>query len=104
MKKLLRSISILLCLCLLLGVSALAAGTGKVCTVEAGDLMFTLPDGMVMLDAEQGGALFDPETLEASLDIMLSNTQGDISTQLLSVIASADSSDAPAFTGVMLKK
>lgn len=103
MKKLLRSISILLCLCLLLGVSALAAGTGKVCTVEAGDLMFTLPDGMVMLDAEQGGALFDPETLEASLDIVLSDAQGDISTQLLSVIASADSSDAPAFTGAMLK-
>lgn len=103
MKKLLRSISILLCLCLLLGVSALAAGTGKVCTVEAGDLMFTLPDGMVMLDAEQGGALFDPETLEASLDIVLSNTQGDMSTQLLSAIASADSSDAPAFTGAMLK-
>lgn len=103
MKKLLQSISILLCLCLLLGVSALAAGTGRVCTVEAGDLMFTLPDGMVMLDAEQGGALFDPETLEASLDIVLSNAQGDISTQLLSAIASADSSDAPAFTGAMLK-
>lgn len=103
MKKLLQSISILLCLCLLLGVSALAAGTGRVCTVEAGDLMFTLPDGMVMLDAEQGGALFDPETLEASLDIVLSDAQGDISTQLLSAIASADSSDAPAFTGAMLK-
>lgn len=103
MKKLLQSISILLCLCLLLGVSALATGTGRVCTVEAGDLMFTLPDGMVMLDAEQGGALFDPETLEASLDIVLSNAQGDISTQLLSAIASADSSDAPAFTGAMLK-
>lgn len=103
MKKLLQSIFILLCLCLLLGVSALAAGTGRVCTVEAGDLMFTLPDGMVMLDAEQGGALFDPETLEASLDIVLSNAQGDISTQLLSAIASADSSDAPAFTGAMLK-
>ena len=103
MKKLLQSISILLCLCLLLGVSALAAGTGRVCTVEAGDLMFTLPDGMVMLDAEQGGALFDPETLEASLDIVLSNAQGDISTQLLSAIASAGSSDAPAFTGAMLK-
>lgn len=103
MKKLLQSISILLCLCLLLGVSALAAGTGRVCTVEAGDLMFTLPDGMVMLDAEQSGALFDPETLEASLDIVLSNAQGDISTQLLSAIASADSSDAPAFTGAMLK-
>lgn len=103
MKKLLQSISILLCLCLLLGVSALAAGTGRVCTVEAGDLMFTLPDGMVMLDAEQGGALFDPETLEASLDIVLSNAQCDISTQLLSAIASADSSDAPAFTGAMLK-
>ena len=103
MKKLLQSISILLCLCLLLGVSALAAGTGRVCTVEAGDLMFTLPDGMVMLDAEQGGALFDPETLESSLDIVLSYAQGDISTQLLSAIASADSSDAPAFTGAMLK-
>lgn len=103
MRKILRSVSILLCLCLLLGVSALAAGTGRVCTVEAGDLMFTLPDGMVMLDAEQGGALFDPETLEASLDIVLSNAQGDISTQLLSAIASAGSSDAPAFTGAMLK-
>ena len=40
MRKILRSVSILLCLCLLLGVSALAAGTGRVCTVEAGDLMF----------------------------------------------------------------
>ena len=53
MRKILRSISILLCLCLLLGVSALAAETRKVCTVEAGDLMFTLPDGMIMLDAGQ---------------------------------------------------
>ena len=42
MRKILRSISILLCLSLLLGVSALAAETRKVCTVEAGDLMFTL--------------------------------------------------------------
>lgn len=33
MRKILRSISILLCLSLLLGVSALAAETRKVCTV-----------------------------------------------------------------------
>ena len=104
MRKILRSVSILLCLCLLLGVSALAAGTGRVCTVEAGDLMFTLPDGMIMLDAGQAGELLDQETLEATLDMVLSDTQySNMNTQLLSAIASADSSDAPAFTGAMLK-
>ena len=104
MRKILRSVSILLCLCLLLGVSALAAGTGRVCTVEAGDLMFTLPDGMIMLDAGQAGELLDQETLEATLDMVLSGTQySNMNTQLLSAIASADSSDAPAFTGAMLK-
>ncbi len=104
MRKILRSVSILLCLCLLLGVSALAAGTGRVCTVEAGDLMFTLPDGMIMLDAGQADELLDQETLEATLDMVLSDTQySNMNTQLLSAIASADSSDAPAFTGAMLK-
>ena len=104
MRKILRSVSILLCLCLLLGVSALAAGTGRVCTVEAGDLLFTLPDGMIMLDAGQAGELLDQETLEATLDMVLSDTQySNMNTQLLSAIASADSSDAPAFTGAMLK-
>lgn len=104
MKKLLQSISILLCLCLLLGVSALAAGTGRVCTVEAGDLMFTLPDGMIMLDAGQAGGLLDQETLDATLDMVLSDTQyGNMSTQLLSAVSSADGSDTPAFSGVMMK-
>ena len=104
MRKILRSISILLCLCLLLGVSALAAGTGKVCTVEAGDLMFTLPDGLVLLDAGKAGGLLDQETLDATLDMVLSDTQyGNMSTQLLSAVSSADSSDAPAFSGVMMK-
>ena len=104
MRKILRSISILLCLCLLLGVSALAAGTGKVCTVEAGDLMFTLPDGLVLLDAGKAGGLLDQETLDATLDMVLSDTQyGNMSTQLLSAVSSADSSDAPVFSGVMLK-
>ena len=104
MKKLLQSISILLCLCLLLGVSALAAGTGRVCTVEAGDLMFTLPDGMIMLDAGQAGGLLDQETLDATLDMVLSDTQyGNMSTQLLSAVSSADGSDTPAFSGLMMK-
>lgn len=104
MKKLLQRISILLCLCLLLGVSALAAGTGRVCTVEAGDLMFTLPDGMIMLDAGQAGGLLDQETLDATLDMVLSDTQyGNMSTQLLSAVSSADGSDTPAFSGVMMK-
>lgn len=104
MRKILRSVSILLCLCLLLGVSALAAGTGRVCTVEAGDLMFTLPDGMIMLDAGQAGELLDQETLEATLDMVLSDTQySNMNTQFLSVVSSADTGDTPAFAGVMLK-
>ena len=104
MKKLLQSISILLCLCLLLGVSALAAGTGRVCTVEAGDLMFTLPDGMIMLDAGQAGGLLDQETLDATLDTVLSGTQySNMSTQFLSAVSSADGSDTPAFSGLMMK-
>ena len=104
MRKILRSISILLCLCLLLGVSALAAGTGKVCTVEAGDLMFTLPDGLILLDAGQAGGLLDQETLDATLDTVLSGTQySNMSTQLLSAVSSADGSDTPVFSGLMMK-
>ena len=44
------------------------------------------------------------ETLEATLDMVLSDTQySNMNTQFLSVVSSADTGDTPAFAGVMLK-
>lgn len=106
MKKLIRSVSILLCLCLLLSVGAMAAGTSKVCTVKEGDMMFTLPEGLRQMSVEECEAFASPETYAQTIAALLPGNgleDEDIYTQVLTGISSLEEGNDRAFIGLMLK-
>ena len=106
MKRLLQSFSVLLCLCLLLSVGVMAAGTGKTCTIKEGDMMFTLPEGLRKVSVKECETLADPEIYSQIIGALLSGTglgNEDGYTQVLTGVSSPEDGNDRAFLGLMIK-